>query len=305
MHGPDDDRESGEHVRRLTMILREYCPDDLTAIEAINRYCSLVIRFHRDVKPENVLCVVDENGEMAGVGYLRPIQMQPEAKSIFEISMFSGEECAGDLAVKRILLDGFVQKVNEIKCMTPSKTVCLRVFCEADEVDHIQLLMEKGFHLNAVIPVMKYDLQRDTQHHQIPENVQIRELSFKSDEIAKYAEADLQTGESPQSRAEVWFRSGDPSFKCFVATCNSEIVGAASVWDISDERAATENIFVLEPYRRKNIARELLATAFDELKGRGKKIATLSVRGTNLPALRLYLSCGYTLYYNLVELVYE
>jgi ribosomal protein S18 acetylase RimI-like enzyme len=287
------------------MIWRNYCADDLTSIEAINRYCALSIRFHRDIKPENVLCAVNENGELAGAGYLKPVEIQAEAKCVFDISVFSDTDHASDLAVRRILLDGFVKRHNEIRRMMPEKRVCLRVFCEADEIDHMQLFMEKGFHLHAVIPVMKYDLDKKTEHHLIPDNVQIRELPFTSDDIGKYVAADSLTGETPQSRAEIWFKSGDPSFKCFVATCNSEIVGAASVWDISDERAATENIFVLEPYRRKKIARELLATAFDELKRRGKKIATLSVRGTNLPALRLYLSCGYTLYYNLVELVYE
>ncbi|MGE5579278.1 MAG: GNAT family N-acetyltransferase [Bacillota bacterium] len=286
------------------MILRSYCADDLSSIERISRFCALSVRYHRDVKPENVVCAVRGNGEIAGVGYLKPNQVQANAKRVFEISTFVDNASANDLTAEGILIDGFIQRANEMERMEPGEDVRLRCFCEADEIDHMRLLMEKGFYPNAVIPVLKYDLHKETKHYQIPDNVQIRELSFTDDEIAKYVSADLMTGENPQSRAEIRFKSGDPSFKCFVAVCNSEVVGAASVWDISDERAATENIFVIEPYRRKNIARELLATAFDELKQRGKKVATLSVRGTNLPAIRLYLSCGYTLYYNLVEMVY-
>ncbi|MGE5579262.1 MAG: GNAT family N-acetyltransferase [Bacillota bacterium] len=285
---------------------RRYCEDDLGSIEKINMYCALSIRYHRDVKPENVLCVVGENGEIAGVGYLKPTQIEADAKRVFEISTFVDNVSADGhgFAIEGILVDGFIRRANEMELMEPGEDVRLRCFCEADEIDRMQLLMEKGFYPNAVIPVLKYDLHRETKHYQIPDTVQIRELSFKDDEIAKYVSADLMTGESPQSRAEIRFKSGDPSFKCFIAVCNAEVVGAVSVWDISEERAATENIFVIEPYRRKNIARELLATALDELKGRGKKIATLSVRGTNVPAIRLYLSCGYTLYYNLVEMVY-
>ena len=83
------------------------------------------------------------------------------------------------------------------------------------------------------------------------------------------------------------------------------MVGAISVWNITEQRAATENIFVIPSFRRKNIARELIATAFDELKRRDKDIATLSMSGTNLSAMKLYLSCGYLLYYNLIEMVYD
>lgn len=286
------------------MLLRNYCVDDLGAIDEINRYCAVSIRYHGDVKPENVLCVENESGKIVGAGFLKPNQVKSDTKRLFDILTFIDEASASAREVEGTLLDGFIQRANEMKRVLSGKDVCLRTFCEADDIGRIQFLMDKGFHQDAVIPVMKYDLSTETRHYRIPDDVQIRQLSFKGDDVAKYVEADLVTGESPQSRSEVLFKSGDPSFKCFVAVCGPAIVGAASVWDISDERAATENVFVLEPYRRKNIARELLATAFDELKSRGKKIATLSVRGTNVPAIRLYLSCGYTLYYNLVEMVH-
>ncbi len=287
------------------MLLRNYDVSDLSAIEALNMYCALSIRFHRDVRPENVLCAVDEKGEIAGVGYLKPNETQAESECLFELSTFVDDAYARDLAVEGILLDGLTHRIDEIGNTTPGKRVRLRSFCESDDIGRIQLFMEKGFHLHSVIPVLRYDLQKETTHYRIPDDVKIRELSFTNDEVAKYVNADRMTGENPQSKAEIWFKSGDPSFKCFIATCDSEVVGAISVWDITDERAATENIFVIEPYRRKGIARELMATAFDELRRRGKKTATLSVRGTNVPALRLYLSSGYSLYYNLIELVYE
>lgn len=287
------------------MILRDYCTNDLSSIEKMNTYCAISIRFHRDIKPENVLCVVNENEEIAGVGYLKLSEIPTEAKCVFDISTFLDKARASDSTVERMLMDGFIQRIHEIKRTMPDKNVCLRSFCEADELDHAQLLMEKGFHLHAAIPVLKCEIHKETEHYQIPGNVQIKELSFTDDEITKYVNADLMTGENPQSQAEIRFKSGDPNFKCFIATCDSEVVGAISVWDINDERSATENIFVTEPYRRKNIARELIATAFDELKHRGKKIATLCVRGTNLPAIKLYLSCGYTLYYYLIELIYQ
>lgn len=282
------------------MSVRDYCIDDLSRIEEMNAFCAVSIRFHGDIRPENVLCAVNEKGDIVGAGYLK--LGETGARCMLEVSTFTDEAHAGDLAIEGMLVDGFNRRIREIKRMMPEKDVYLRSLCEADEIDRIQLFMERGFRLHAVIPVMKRDLSKKTQHHKIPDNVQIKELSFTDDEIIKYVNADLMTGEDPQSRAEVRFKSGHPSFKCFAAMCGSEVVGATSVWDISDERAATEHIFVVESYRRKNIAKELIATALDELRRRGRKIATLCVRGTNMPAIKLYLSCGYTLYYNLIEL---
>ena len=169
----------------------------------------------------------------------------------------------------------------------------------------MQFFLQKGFSICSVIPVLKYDLLQETKHYNIPDGVHINEYSFNNESIRKYFHADLIASGVPQSEADIKFMTGDPSFKCFVATCNSEVVGAISVWNITDKRAATENIFVIPSYRRNNIARELIATAFDELKGRGMEIATLSMSGTNLSAMKLYLSCGYSLYYNLIEMQYE
>jgi len=78
-----------------------------------------------------------------------------------------------------------------------------------------------------------------------------------------------------------------------------------TTWLIEDTHSATENIFVVPNWRRKNIAKELISTALRDLKQNGKTIATLCTKGTNKDAIKLYLSYGYTLYYNLIELHYS
>lgn len=288
------------------MILRDYCINDLNYIERINSFCAVSINYNGDIKPENILCAVDENDEVVGVGYLKfDLNKQTEEKHEIEFSTYLDETYEDDVEIEGLLIDGLIKKFHSIKRMMPEKKLCLRVCCETREIEDMQFFLERGFSLNSVIPVLKYELDQKTQHYQIPEDIQINEFSISDEEIRKYINADLMATGNPESEASIWFKTGDPSFKRFVATCNSEIVGAISVWNITDKRAATENIFVIEPYRRKNIARELIATAFDELKNRGMKIATLSMSGTNLSAMKLYLSCGYSLYYNLIEMIYE
>jgi ribosomal protein S18 acetylase RimI-like enzyme len=288
------------------MLLRNYSSTDLNAIEKINSFCAISIRYHGDIKEENVFCVVDDKDELTGVGYLKfNEKIQRKDKLIIEFSTSLHESHRGDMKIDGILMDGLINRFYEIKQAIPEKKLYLRVCCEADEINDMQFFMQKGFGLNSVIPVLKYDLSQNTKHYDIPEDVKIIEYSFNDESIKKYIEADILSGGSPESEASIRFCTGDPSFKCFAAICNSEVVGAISIWNITDKRAATENIFVVPTHRRKNIARELIATAFDELKSRGMEIATLSMSGTNLSAMKLYLSCGYSLYYNIIEMLYE
>jgi ribosomal protein S18 acetylase RimI-like enzyme len=77
-----------------------------------------------------------------------------------------------------------------------------------------------------------------------------------------------------------------------------------SIWNIGDGRGATENIFTIPSYRRKNIAKEVIVTGLEELKKSGQTIGTLSMAGNNDKAMRLYQKLGYKLMYYMVEVQY-
>lgn len=288
------------------MQLRNYCAADLGAIEKINSFCAVSIKYHGDIKEENILCVVDENEKLIGAGYLKfDERLRKKGKLVIGFSTSIEEAHQGNMDAEGMLTDGLINRFHEIRRTVSYGEVCLRTCCEPDGIRNMQLLIDKGFCLNSVIPVLKYDLSQETKHYDIPGDVRINEYAFTEENIKKYVHADSAASDMPESEADIRFKTGDPNFKCFAATCDSEFVGAISVWNITDKRAATENIFVVPSFRRKNLARELIAAAFDELKGRGMEIATLSMSGTNMPAMKLYLSCRYTLYYNLIEMLYD
>jgi len=288
------------------MVLRKYSNDDLEAIEKMNSFFAITIKYHGDISKQDVICVVGRDEKLIGVGYLKyDKKFNRKGKYLIEFSTLVDEEHQGNMKIDGMLMDGLIKRYHEIKNANPQKELCLRICCETDEIKDMQFFLEKGFNLNSVIPVLKYDLLHKTKHFDIPGNVHIEQYSFTEDNLKNYIQADFEASGLPESEADIKFNGGDPNFKCFAATCNSKVVGGISVWNITDKRAATENIFVIPSFRRKNIARELIATAFDELKQRGMEIATLSMSGTNLRAMKLYLSCGYSLYYNLIEMIYE
>ena len=288
------------------MILRKYSNDDLEAIEKMNSFFAITIKYHGDINEEDVLCIVDRDEKLIGVGYLKyDKKFNTKGKYSIEFSTLLDEEHQGNMKIDGMLMDGLINRYHEIKNANPQKELCLRICCETAEINDMEFFLDNGFSLNSVIPVLKYNLLKETKHYDIPDNVQIKEYSFSEENLQNYLDADFEASGIPESKADIRFKGGDPNFKCFVATYDSKIVGAISIWNITDKRAATENIFVIPSFRRKNIARELIATAFDELKERGMEIATLSMSGTNLRAMKLYLSSGYSLYYNLIEMIYE
>lgn len=287
------------------MHIRDYETSDLAEIEQIHPYFAVQLNHHGGIDKNNVYCAVDE-GKIIGIGFLT-LPSVFNAKGITKIALSTCvHNVYKDVArVDSLLTDQLIQRYRELTIEHPAVKMCLHIFCETDEIDGMQVLLEKGFCLSRAIPVMKYDLSQKTRHYQIPDDVTIGQYSFTEPSMKEYIKADSEASDEPDSEADVWFRIGDPSFSCFAAQYKGQVIGAISVWNITEERAATENIFVIPKFRRSNIARELIATAFDELKNRGMKIATLSMSGTNLPAMKLYLSTGYTLIYNLIEMVYD
>lgn len=72
-----------------------------------------------------------------------------------------------------------------------------------------------------------------------------------------------------------------------------EAVGFIAVWRVLDE-LHINNLAVLPEHRRAGVASALLTRALADAAGRGATRATLEVRASNQPALRLYERFGFT-----------
>jgi len=288
------------------MYLREYSEQYLTSIEKLNPFCAITLQYHRDVQHDNTLCVVDSMNDVAAVGFLKgAVSKQGNVKPMIDLSIFLEDRHPEELSVKTLLISGLIEKFKRFKERTNNPSCAIRVFCHENDIQEIQFYKDMGFRLNEIIPVLKCDLELNTRHYAIPKAVHIREFPFTVESTHAYFASSSTTTLDFESEAELRFRSGNPSFKCFAAISENNVVGAISIWNIAEDRAATEDIFVVEAFRHKNIAKELIATAFDELRKREVRIATLSLRSSNSPAMNLYSSLGYTHYYDLIELLYE
>lgn len=286
------------------MLLRKFVKEDLDLIEQAVPFFAVQIKYNQGILKENIVCVEKDN-QIIGVGFLTLHQTLNIHSLKVTFSTYITDKYKDNFEVESRLMDGLQKCFYELKEQKSGAKLYLKEYCETDEIRYMQFLLDKGFSINIAIPILKYDLSHNIIHYEIPTDITIQKLEFNESNMKDYLYANSLATIDMDAETDMWFNTGNPSFTCYVAKCDNKIVGAISVWNISDERGATENIFVIPEYRRKNIARELIATAFEDLKKRDLKIATLSLGGTNLRAMKLYLSLGYLLYYNLIEMVYK
>ena len=77
-----------------------------------------------------------------------------------------------------------------------------------------------------------------------------------------------------------------------VATIDENVCAFVHCWLVADELHVL-NVATDSGFRRRGIARSLLASVFEDVKGQGFRCALLEVRATNVPAIALYRSLGF------------
>lgn len=154
---------------------------------------------------------------------------------------------------------------------------------------------------------MGFDLENTAiPEAETPENITIDMLDCSDDNLKSYLEANYLGFYNVQdAERELRFRLGDERTGIFTAQEHEKIVSSVTVWHISDERAATENIFTIPKYRRKRIGLATVAKSLSYLRDKGYKTATLTCAGDNLNAIALYNRIGYKVIGHLLEMHWE
>lgn len=293
----------------MSIAIRGYEVTDLPQIQELDFILWLELQWHKEFDKENAY-VAQDGEKIVGVGTLsydaswHCMEIDTEHKLHMDVSVQADQENTKE--VKCGLIQTMLGKFRAYQEVYANKELSISYWQEASQIEDMQRYLKEGFHMKGVTPVLKYDLSKDIKHVAIPSQIRIEALPMEEENVDAYIKATALANEGiPDSKAEVWFRSGSGSFQIFVAKDQDQIVAAASIWDIDEGRAATENIFTIPAYRRQNIAREVIAVALEELKRRGNQVATLSMVGSNANAMKLYESIGYELMYLLIELRYQ
>ncbi|HKM04455.1 MAG TPA: GNAT family N-acetyltransferase [Lachnospiraceae bacterium] len=291
----------------MEIIIKEFKNRDLDFVKRINFLFYLKIRYQEEYCNENVFTAMNDKGETVGVGSLSfdeswyGLDLDSMHKLKFDIAVEEDSEFA--VLVTSKLIDRFICKYRDYQKKYPNKKMCICGWCNSDQIDNIQFLLEKGFQMNHVWPVLKYDLSKKIRHYEIPINIKIKKYPICENNTESYQIATAIANNGIQDNTgKLCFQTEGESFRVYAAMDGKKVVGAVTIWDMAEGRSATENIFIDPEYRGKSIAKEVVATGLEFLKEAGQKIATLSMSGTNLKAMKVYLSMGYELMYTTIEM---
>jgi ribosomal-protein-alanine N-acetyltransferase len=101
---------------------------------------------------------------------------------------------------------------------------------------------------------------------------------------------------NPTSRA--WYESElqrpEVCFVYVIRTSDAAVAGFCAFWKVLDQ-IHINNLAIRPEFRRRGLARRLLAAVLDEAAAFGSPNATLEVRRSNTPARHLYESAGFRL----------
>ncbi len=297
-------------------IIRNFEIEDAERIGKIDSVLELSYRYNGDFKAENIFCAVNEQGDILGVGHLQPHDtwflienknMSSDFIYKLWLDITINPEFTVPESVKDDLMHILVIRAKELKRNYPEKRINVIKFIDSRDNEEIDYFLSKGFVVYCNNLVLKRDLTGE-----IPDVPQIEGINVinwrmsSEEEKRKYlaAEASANSGVCWSFNLLQWYSFG-PEWNTFTAFHGQEPVGSTMTWMITDERSSTENVFVVPDWRKKGVAKLVITETLKFLKNNGKKIATLCVYGDNKPAIALYKSLGYKIYYINVELGYD
>ncbi len=182
--------------------------------------------------------------------------------------------------------------------------ICVKI---ADsETEKKDFFSNRGFTHWIDFEYMERDLKREIISHPIPSGLTISELKpKKSPEILKYLLAEQCCfPDSPLEYKYLHYFFSRPEWKnegLILASLDpkGKIAGSVMLYpdNTDNSKFHTEEIFVVERWRNKGLARALLAESLKLLKKTGKDRALLSVTSDRTSAKRMYEEAGFRFLY--------
>lgn len=290
------------------------------AIRAIDHVTFYAIRYHNDVIRESA-CVAVDGDKLLGVGLLKAGATflkvdELELPYYFVHAEYHADDKAdpeSQVVASDMLLEELKSRFDKLQDRYPDRRLILRLWCDAAKTAYLEFLMSHGFRPMRVTPILVRHLtdgdegeMNDRIHMVSGEVLTIREMDPNNDDFMRaYTVTNREAFEVEDSEAELKFTMGGKDAHVLAAMNGRRVIAAVTLWGISDERAATENIFCAADHRHKGVTSALLRYAFGFLSKKGYKVASLTVFGDNQPAAQLYFKLGYEVEGNFLECHYE
>lgn len=297
-------------------IIRNYCSDDADKIGSFDKIAELAYLYKGDMKAANIFCAVNSENEILGVADLEPhISWTSIDKDCQDedyiyrlgVNIRLNPLHTSDKKLSSSLMQAVLTRAAEIKKDYPGKKIRVIKYISSDNNEEMDFFISEGFIAYRNSLVMKRDLTEEIKPVVCSSDFRIVNWKMESEEEVKsYVKADekCNNGAAWNFDTVSWMRNAQ-EWATFAAFSGDEFLGGVMTYFITEERNATENIFVLPKWRRKGVAKAFITEALKHLKNNGKTMATLCVYGDNKPAINLYRSLGYRMYFVNIEFGYD
>lgn len=268
------------------------------------------IKFHPDLIRESVYLVIKEE-KLLGVAYLIKrsgflhIDKELAYHEIILEHYIDSEELNQD-EILSLLLGQMKKECDRISEDYPGKRIMIKCWEPEENHERIEMYLKNDFYIGRGTPILvkkldnvkNYDFSKpqylNIQTDYDNETLEIKELTMDDNFLDEYEKANGNAFVIPDSIGDLVFKLNDPNVKVFAVMKGKEIISSVTIWECSEKRAATENIFCIDTYRRRGITSALIEYVCAYLKAAGYEEASLTVYQDNLPAIHLYEKMGYT-----------
>lgn len=285
-------------------VIRNPKDEDAEQIESMDFVLKMLYLYHGDLDKRNMFCAVSGDGEVLAVAHLMEHDTfhavghdeDPNFKRYLNYEIIFAEN-AEDEGIKAALIEVLIGRVREIKAGYQEKRIIMAQYLDTDDLEELSFCLARGFTICDTIVVYKFDLSREIPKYPLPKGILVKPTALNNSEAQEqYRHAELAAFDGVAwSLNHLGWMQGSPEIVNFCAFHGDQLIGNTSTWRITDERSATENVFVIPEWQKKGVARNIICTALNYLQQQGKTIATLGTHGDNKKAIRLYTQIGYEL----------
>jgi ribosomal protein S18 acetylase RimI-like enzyme len=257
-----------------------------------------------DSDPAEDVAIVEVEGRMVGYGRVG-WREDVDGLRVYDVNPLVD---ATDQAVLRAVIDVLEARARTIAAGHPAGDKVLQAFVGATAPERDALFLRAGYEPVRFSYLMIRPSLDDLPDAPLPPGLEIRDV--RPEHLPLIWAADQEAfrdhwGNAPGTAADYEQFLNDPvtndTSLWRVAWDGDEVAGQVRSYISAEEnerfgrqRAYTENISVRRPWRRRGLARALIAASFPLLRARGMTEAALGVDAENTSgALRVYEACGF------------
>lgn len=258
----------------------------------------------------NILCALDESDIHVGHGFVYLARIHPELDGwmlwmdLRVAPELKGEHDGIGLALRDLLLERVTARARELAAGLDKRAMLYATYFSQGEAS-LAYLLSRGYEPFERVLQLRRELTLPIPELPLPDGVTVRPWRMETEaEQRRYLDAyDAAFGDEGKHLETLQHFMASPMWAggtTITAFDGDQVVGSVmAFFDPDRERnpeqtGSSEYVFVRPEWRRRGIARYLLAETLRYLKSQGMAYASLEVLSENARALALYESMGYS-----------